>query len=287
MTKRIIMEKLFHESTPFPYSLQKCEVEDMEPVCHIHPHCQITQNLKGKIAYSIDEQQIWLEEGDILLINSHIPHACEAEEKSIRRNMGFYPEMLEVGTYCKAYDSFLRILYSNMYPYILLKKVDCDRMHITEILEEIFSIPEKGYIAADGLIHNRIVDISIALIQWMVKKENKDIQRINSVLCRSMEYIEANCREAIQIRDVAEAAGLNPSYFSHCFKKNMGISFKQYLNRKRLEAAAIELTTTEEQISYIAFSCGFGSVTSFYQNFMDFYKLSPKRFRELNTKITS
>ena len=139
----------------------------------------------------------------------------------------------------------------------------------------------------DGLIHNRIVDISIALIQWMVKKENKDIQRINGVLCRSMEYIEANCREAIKIRDVAEAAGLNSSYFSHCFKKNMGISFKQYLNRKRLEAAAIELTTTEEQISYIAFSCGFGSVTSFYQNFMDFYKLSPKRFRELNTKITS
>lgn len=286
MPPKVILEKLVHEPTPFPYSLQLCgESEGNKGTFfHIHPHCQITQNMEGRLSYMIEEREVELEDGDILLINSNIPHVCTAERGTLRRNLGFYPEMVEFNKYCKVYNSFVNVLYSNMYPYILLKKNDCDLMNITEILDKIFEVPKQDYMAADGVVHNRIMDLSILLIQWIVRKEKKDIHRINRVLYRSMEYIEKNCTEPIMMSDVARESGLNPSYFSHCFKKNLGISFKQYLNRKRLEEAAVELTTTEHQISEIAFACGFGSVTSFYQNFVEFYKLSPKKFRDLNMK---
>lgn len=284
MPGRVVLEKLVHEPMPFPYSLQTCDETKKELVFHIHPHCQITQNQDRLLRYMINEQVVELEQGDILLINSNIPHACVTEEAVIRRNLGFYPEMLECNKFCRVYGSFLNVLYSNMYPYILIKKRDCCEIDITKILEEIFETEKKNYMAPDGIIHNRIMDMSILLIQWIVQKEEKDIHRINTVLYRSMEYIEQNCTEPIMMGDAARAAGLNPSYFSHCFKKNLGISFKQYLNRKRLEEAAVELTTTEHQISEIAFGCGFGSVSSFYQNFAELYKLSPKKFRDLNMK---
>jgi len=284
MQQRIILEKLVHESTPFPYSLQKYEGKKTGLLFHIHPHCQMTYNQCGKLIYIIDEQKVELKPGDFLLINSNIPHACLTEEGAYRNNLGFYPEMLELNKYCRVYHSFLNVLYSNMYPYLYLKKGDCDAMNITKILEELFEIQNEDYMAADGVIHNMILELSIRLIQWVVRMEKKDIHTINKVLCKSMEYIEKNRTEPIMMRDVARAAGLNPSYFSHCFKKNLGISFKQYLNRKRLEEAAVELTTTEQSIADIAFACGFGSVTSFYQNFAEFYKLSPKKFRDLNMK---
>lgn len=284
MPNRIVLEKLVHEPTPFPYSLQICDEAKEELLFHIHPHCQITQNMGDALSYMIHEQEVALEQGDVLLINSNIPHACMAKEGARRRNLGFYPEMLEFNKFCRVYGSFLNVLYSNMYPYILLKKNDCDEMRITKILDEIFETQKRDYMAPDGVIHNRIMDLSILLIQWIVKTEKKDIHRISTVLYRSMEYIEQNRMEPIMMRDAARVAGLNPSYFSHCFKKNLGISFKQYLNRKRLEEAAVELTTTEHQISEIAFACGFGSVSSFYQNFAELYKLSPKKFRDLNMK---
>lgn len=251
---------------------------------HIHPHCQITQNIGDGLKYIIHEQEVELRQGDMLLINSNIPHACIAKEGAQRRNLGFYPEMLEFNKFCRVYGSFLSVVYSNMYPYILLRRNDCDEMNITKILDEVFRTQKKDYMAPDGVIHNRIMDLSILLIQWIVKTEKKDIHRISTVLYRSMEFIEENRMEPIMMGDAARAAGLNPSYFSHCFKKNLGISFKQYLNRKRLEEAAVELTTTEHQISEIAFDCGFGSVSSFYQNFAELYKLSPKKFRDLNMK---
>lgn len=284
MPQRVILEKLVHEPTPFPYSMQTCEEVKTEPLFHIHPHCQITQNQSGKIVYIIHEQKVELKQGDILLINSNIPHACLAGPGTKRRNLGFYPEMLEVNNYCRVYQSFMNVLYSNMYPYILLRKKECDAMHITEILDEISAIQHGDYMVPDGVIHNRILDLSILLVQGIVKMEKKDIHRVNKMLCKSMEYIEENRTEPIMMGDVARATGLNPCYFSHFFKKNLGISFKQYLNKKRLEEAAVELTTTENPVSDIAFACGFGSMSAFYQNFVELYKLSPKKFRDLNMK---
>lgn len=283
MAGKAVVEKLMHEPTPFPYSLENYETA-ASPLFHIHPHCQITQKGKGRLIYEISETELLMEEGDVLLINANIPHACMTEKGSRRRNLGFYPELLECNGYCRAYVSFLNVLYSNLNPYIFLKKADCDSLGITEILDMLFETPKRNYMVPDGIIHNRIMDISILLIQWILRKEKKDIYRINRVLCRSMQYIEENFTEPIMMADAAREAGLNPSYFSHYFKKSLGISFRQYLNRKRLEAAAVKLTTTESQIADIAFACGFGSVTAFYQNFTEFYKLSPKKFRDLNRK---
>lgn len=284
MPGQIIFEKLECTAVPFPYSMEVCSDVRMELSFHIHPHCQITQAACGKICYVIDEQHVEMQKGDILVINGNIPHACLTEKGAQRRNLGFYPEMLEVSRYCRVYEPFLHILYSNMYPYVILKHDEDAAEEIAGMLDEIFRMRGKEYLSFDGVIHNRIADISISLAQWSACVEKRDMRGIGRDLIRGMEYIEENLTEPITIEDAARAAGLNPSYFSHCFKKNIGISFKQFLNRKRLETAAVELTTTERQITEIAFSCGFGSVTAFYQNFLNFYKLSPKKFRDLNMK---
>lgn len=292
MPTQVVLEKLIHDPTPFPYSLQMCgnsllEKRKRGPIekiaFHIHPHCQITQSGE-EITYIIEKEAIELKKGDVLIINPNIPHARFGSQEAIQTNLGFYPEMLELNGYCRVYSPFLSTLYSNMYPYILLRKANCDRMKITEILDDISRIHKHGGMAIDGVVHNRFVDLSILLIQWIMKVEDKNINRVNKVLSKSMEYIEQHRAEPITIEDVADEVGLNPSYFSHCFKKNLGISFKQFLNRKRLETAAIELTTTDHQITNIAFECGFGSMATFYQNFIDFYKISPKKFRDLNRK---
>ena len=171
-----------------------------------------------------------------------------------------------------------------MHPYLHLRRGSGAEEDIIKIIEDIFRLQSRDYMAFDGVVHNRLLDMSILLIQWIVQQEGKNVLGISRELYKSIEYIEQNYMEAITMEDAARVAGLNSSYFSHSFKKSLGISFKQYLNRKRLEEAAVELTTTEKQISEIAFSCGFGSVTSFYENFIKLYKISPKRFRDLNMK---
>ncbi len=284
MAHRIILEKMAHESTPFPYSIEVYEQNQTDPVYHIHQHCQITQNTGGKVVYMMDEQRVELGYGDVLLINSNIPHICLSESAAQRRNLGFYPEMLEFNKYCRIYSSFINILYSNMHPYLHLRRGSGAEEDIIKIIEDIFRLQSRDYMAFDGVVHNRLLDMSILLIQWIVQQEGKNVLGISRELYKSIEYIEQNYMEAITMEDAARVAGLNSSYFSHSFKKSLGISFKQYLNRKRLEEAAVELTTTEKQISEIAFSCGFGSVTSFYENFIKLYKISPKRFRDLNMK---
>lgn len=287
---KVVLEELVHEPTPFPYALTEHEslgewkkgqkVIKSDLIFHIHPHCQLTHNKGVFCVYIVDGQVIELEQDDILIINPNIPHAWAGGSDNVHINLGYYPEMLELNGYCKAYVPFISTLH-NMYPYLLLKKEIGEELSLIKILEELYHTHEKGGVAADGIVHNRIVDLSIILTKKLMKVEEKETYGINQILHRSMVYIDEHKSEPITMEDVARSIGLNASYFSHCFKKNLGISFKQYLNRKRLEKAAVMLTTTDSQITDIVFDCGFGSVTAFYQNFIDFYKISPKKFRDL------
>jgi hypothetical protein len=50
-----------------------------------------------------------------------------------------------------------------------------------------------------------------------------------------LEYIRQNLHRPITIVQLAEAAKLNPTYFSNLFSRYMGISPIQYINKRRIE----------------------------------------------------
>ena len=56
------------------------------------------------------------------------------------------------------------------------------------------------------------------------------IDRIRKV----MSYVEEHYKENISLQDVSDLLGIGKEYFCRFFKKNMGISFLQYLNEVRL-----------------------------------------------------
>lgn len=56
------------------------------------------------------------------------------------------------------------------------------------------------------------------------------IDRIRKV----MSYVEEHYKENISLQDVSDFLGIGKEYFCRFFKKNMGISFLQYLNEVRL-----------------------------------------------------
>ena len=80
--------------------------------------------------------------------------------------------------------------------------------------------------------------------------------------------------------DVARAAGLHPNYAMTLFKKAFGITIKQAVTRHRLDAAQSLLLATDASIASIAFDCGFGSLSSFYEAFEKRFSVSPASFRK-------
>ena len=84
----------------------------------------------------------------------------------------------------------------------------------------------------------------------------------------------------IDVEAVAKAAGLHPNYAMTLYKRAFGMTIKQAITRHRLDAAQSMLIATDRSIANIAFDCGFGSLSSFYEAFEKRFAISPSHFRK-------
>jgi AraC-like DNA-binding protein/ligand-binding sensor protein len=101
-----------------------------------------------------------------------------------------------------------------------------------------------------------------------------------SALRKAERFIWTNYTRRISLGEIAEASGLSPSYFSTVFKNEMGENLSAYLNRLRVEKAAMMLTETKRSLTDIAEACGFENRSWFSRIFRHHAGISPGKYRE-------
>jgi AraC-like DNA-binding protein len=92
-------------------------------------------------------------------------------------------------------------------------------------------------------------------------------------------FINAEFGNPIQVEDVAKIGGLHPTNATVVFKKVLGMSIAQYLRRQRLSQAMMMLVDTDKAIIEIAFACGYGSLSRFYDAFQRHMGKTPRDYR--------
>jgi AraC-like DNA-binding protein len=98
-------------------------------------------------------------------------------------------------------------------------------------------------------------------------------------LLRAKDLADARYFEALDVDDLASAAGLSRAHFSREFRRAFGESPHAYLLTRRLERAAALLRTTDRSVADICFSVGLQSVGSFTTSFTRTYGASPTAYR--------
>lgn len=68
-------------------------------------------------------------------------------------------------------------------------------------------------------------------------------------------------------------------HLSHRFRETVGVTFRGYLLRTRLERAKILLSSTEESITEVAHAVGFGGLPRFDKHFKRYTRLTPSAYR--------
>ena len=112
-----------------------------------------------------------------------------------------------------------------------------------------------------------------------VNATSHDAERILHVE-RMARFIGDNGLEPITVENVARAADLHPNYAMSLFKRAVGLTIKQSITRHRLDTAQSMLIASDLPVATIAFDCGFGSLSSFYEAFEERFHKSPAQFRK-------
>jgi AraC-like DNA-binding protein len=101
-------------------------------------------------------------------------------------------------------------------------------------------------------------------------------RRVRSVVA----MLDAQWRRNVTVNDLAREVGLGASRLEHLFKVHAKTTIRDFVRERRLHEAATHLATTEERISVISYSVGFGDVSNFNHAFKKRFGLSPRAYRD-------
>ena len=104
-------------------------------------------------------------------------------------------------------------------------------------------------------------------------------QQESDILRRSLDYIARNYHNRISLDDVSAYVGYSPKYFSRYFKDQTGITFVNYLNRLRIQAAKELLADPNIVIKDVAARVGFENINTFFRVFKQFEGVTPGQYR--------
>lgn len=115
---------------------------------------------------------------------------------------------------------------------------------------------------------------------------NSYLSKKYDLISKSFEYIDKNYMDNCNLKDLAQFLNYDYTYLSKFFLKNVGISFNEYVNRRKIEYACYLLSNSNELITEVSQSCGFDNLRTFNRNFQKFMNISPKQYRINKELIT-
>lgn len=96
-----------------------------------------------------------------------------------------------------------------------------------------------------------------------------------------IRFIEAHAYERdFSAHTVADYSGKSLSSFSHHFRAQMGMTFREYLNQLRMSAAVEMLSESDKPVGVIVHAVGYSDATSFIRKFKKEHGVTPSQFRK-------
>jgi transcriptional regulator GlxA family with amidase domain len=94
-----------------------------------------------------------------------------------------------------------------------------------------------------------------------------------------LRWMEENAQRELRLEDIAAQAMMSTRTLSRRFREQTGTTPLQWLNRARLCKAQCLLETTGHSVEWIASHVGFGSSTTFRDQFKHLVGISPQAYR--------
>lgn len=234
---------------------------------HWHDYFEIEIVMDGEGIHCLNGKEYPLSRGSAYALGPNDFHSIRTDSSIVLRNITFRENMLSE-------EMLLRFAYSDkrLYRTFNEKEYEAAELAAALLVREIDERGQYGRQFLEYILHF-FVDMDSQ------KPTAQQIKGINKALV----YLELHFREALTLSEVAAEAGFHPTYFCEMFKRVMGETYNQKLNRLRLEYAAM-LLGSGCSVSYACFESGFGSLSNFFTAFKKKYGKSPKEYANSRKK---
>ena len=171
---------------------------------------------------------------------------------------------------------FEDIFYDEMYFKTIIPK---DKV-IEECFENIYKELNGGRIGYDMEIKSMAYHLMCHLARnYRTGKEKKKTD--HGFVGEVLTYISNNCYSKLSTKSIAEHFHLSENYFCNLFKSYVGTSPVDYINKFRIEKAAVLIKNTDKSITDISYHIGFEDSNYFSRVFKKYMGVSPREYRKV------
>ena len=245
-----------------------------------HSGVEVLILLKGRIDMSCNSEVFTMDPLDTIIISPQVGHATLALEEDTTAlvihvgkdffqqfdpNFGMYQFVLRSDE-SNRYNSFFTTLRHHAAMMMLLmvngesptNRLDVE-YHYLSLVSDIYKEINK---VKSIHVHTKPVDITVATFDKMIA------------------YIDENYQQKIELENLAKIGGYNVNYTSQFFKRQLGVSFLEYVLRLRLREATVRLVNSNDAVAHIASSCGFADIKAFNVAFKKHFHTTPSEYRK-------
>ncbi len=245
---------------------------------HCHSAVEVILPDRGESVYQTQEEVYRVKPGEVLILPSGCMHSLTESPETKRYLLLFEPNplmnlrdissistMMQQPIYLTAdselADGVKQILYQVVTCYF--QKEPLWNTVCYSYLLQLYALLGRHYLEIAGPQHPSRHSIDPAIM--------------NSAIT----FINEHYMDEMSLEDAALFAGFSKYYFSRMFKQFSGISFSEYLTRKRLNVATDLLVRTDQSIREIALASGFGSMATFNRIFRAQKNCTPSQYRAI------
>lgn len=177
-----------------------------------------------------------------------------------------------------------------------------DRAKLRTLLEQVRALFSNGKLTMKDalIIYNRVRQDEPIFTYDKLARMFGDAQEMLDELLRELalepvpvpaknrligpiqHYIQEHFQEDVSIHDISARFNINPNYFSQLFKKEVGMTFTEFVTTLRVQLACELLIQTDLPISEIAEKAGYEDYFYFSRVFKKLTGTSPSLYRNLS-----
>jgi AraC-like DNA-binding protein len=259
---------------------------------HYHPELELIFCISGKGTNFVGNAIKSIEEGEILLFGSNLPHTRQRDKAYYEANSDKSPESIIL----QFREDFLGERFFQIPEFLPIKDMMQRALRglkfygntIRVVSEKLYAMknldPAQSILALLGILDILSKSEEYEYLnspEYVNTTQEKYGQRLNVVY----EYTITNFRKPVELAQVAQLTNLSISAFCRYFKKITRKSYFEYLTEVRIGFACKLLSEGNLDIGQIALESGFNNLSNFNKLFKKTVNLTPKQYQKESVKI--
>lgn len=245
---------------------------------HCHPYSELFYIENGACRFFIENNMYDMHAGDFMLIPPQVFHYTRYLFGDCKRNVVFFREE-DIEEPVKKLLPQQTGFFSDMQ---IFQVPEVHQDQISTLLLQMVKEEKIGDERSSLMLHALLQELFLLCSRECRFQQDMpaNIHTTDRQIVQAAQFISRHYMENITTADIAEAADYSPNYLSRKFREAAGIGVHEYLVFIRLQHAALELITTNDSITEIAFRCGFSDSNYFKDVFKKKYGITPRAYRK-------